>query len=164
MGAASLALLSARDWHAMPTGFRCMAFILVPAFAFFAFYWPIWEKTTKFIADKRGVFFPCNELLVHAIGQARRKEWLLVSWDKVSNIHTSEEFTYEGSSAACVAFDVAVTPEEDVKFFKHVGTPVDQKGRGKAVRSVAYSDFPLAPEETVKLLRKLKAFHGTAEA
>ncbi|MGZ8225218.1 MAG: hypothetical protein ACXWT3_01105 [Methylococcaceae bacterium] len=161
IGGIVLAAMSLRDWSEMPLGFRGLVCILVPAFAFFALHTP---RAIKFLADDRGVFFPCNELLVAAIGRKRSNRWLLVPWNNISNVRLATEVDHEGSSATCVAFDVKVSPDEQTEFFQHVGYPSDRTRNGSNCLAVAYSDFPPVPKTTVALLQSMKRRHGAREA
>jgi hypothetical protein len=149
IAAIGLAAMSLRDWGEMPLGFRGLVCILVPAFVFFALRTP---RAIKFLADDRGVFFPCNALLVSAMGRERSNRWLLVPWNNISNVRVATEIDHEGSSAKCVAFDVKVSPDEQAEFFQHVGYPSDRtRNRGDCL-PVAYRDFPPVPKTTVALL------------
>lgn len=157
IGGIVLAVMSLRDWSEMPLGFRGLVCILVPAFAFFALHTP---RAIKFLADDRGVFFPCNELLVAATGRERSNKWLLVTWNNISNIRVAKEVDHEGSSATCVAFDVKVSPDEQAEFFQHVGYPIDRTRNGSNCLPVAYSDFPPVPKTTVALLQSMNRRYG----
>ncbi len=162
IGVIVLAAMSLRDWSVMPLGFRGLACILVPAFAFFALHTPM---AIKFLADNRGVFFPCNGLLVAAAMPSKRSNrWLLVPWNNISNIRVTTEVDHEGSSAKCVAFDVIVSPDEQEEFFKHVGYPSDRTRNGSNCLPVAYSDFPPAPKTTVALLQRMNRRYAVREA
>ena len=152
IGAIALAAMSLRDWSEMPLGFRGLVCILVPAFAFFAFRTP---RAIKFLADDRGVFFPCNEPLVAATGREGANRWLLVPWRNISNVRVATEIDHEGSSAKCVAFDVKISPDEQAEFFQHVGYPSDRTRNGSNCLPVAYSDFPPVPKTTVARLQSL---------
>jgi hypothetical protein len=152
IGAIVLATMTFRDWSEMPWGFRGLVCILVPAFAFFALLTP---RAIKFLADDRGVYFPCNELLVAATGQVSSNRWLLVPWSNISNLRVAREIDHEGSSAKCVAFDVKVSPDEQAEFFQHVGYPSDRTRHGNDCLPVAYSDFPPFPKTTVALLQSM---------
>ena len=160
IGGIALAAISLRDWSEMPLGFRGLVFILVPAFAFFALQMP---RAIKFLADNRGVFFPCNELLVAATDRERSNRWLLVPWNNISNIRVATEIDHEGSSAKCVAFDVKVSPNEQAEFFQHVGYPSDRTQNGSGCLPVAYSDFPPVPKTTVALLQSMNRRYRVRE-
>jgi hypothetical protein len=161
IGAIVLAAMSLRDWSEMPLGFRGLVCILAPAFVFFALRTP---GAIKFLADDRGVFFPCNELLVTVAGRERSTRWLLVPWINISNIRVAREIDHEGSSAKCVAFDVKVSPEEQAEFFLHVGYPSDRTRNGDVCLPVAFSDFPPVPKKTVALLQGMNRRHNVRGA
>jgi hypothetical protein len=144
----------------MPLGFRGLACVLVSAFSFFALHERTWEKTIKFIADKHGIFFPCNELLVSALGQKHQKAWLLVPWGNITNVRIAQEYDNDHDLAACVAFDVRVSPEEQAGYFKYVGYPTDCATNEEDILSVAYNDNPPSPRKTFALLKELKHRHN----
>lgn len=156
VGGIVLAALALRDWSEMPLGFRGLVCILVPAFAFFALRTP---SAIKFLADERGVFFPCNALLLAARGRENSNRWLLVPWHNISNIRLAREVDHEGGAATCVAFDVQVSPDAQAEFFQHVGYPSDRTRDGSNCLPVAYSDFPPSPKATVARLQGMKRRH-----
>lgn len=155
-GIASVALIAATaaNWGEMPWGFRALAGVLALAFGFFAQRSGIWRRTVRFLADGRGVFFPCNELVVAIAGRENRGAWLFVPWSRVSNLRVAIEKDYEGRSK-CLAFDVSVSKEEREAFFEHVGYPTDGNRSVGGSLAVAYSDFPPRPEKAVAILRAL---------
>ena len=157
IGSIVLAAVALRDWSEMPLGFRGLVCILVPAFAFFALRNP---GVIKFVADDRGVFFPCNDLLIADRGREKSSQWLLVPWRNISNIRVAKEVDHEGSSATCVAFDVKVSPDEIAAFFLHVGYPSDRTRSGSDCLPVAYSDIPPFPKTTVALLQRMNREYG----
>lgn len=157
IGSVVLAALALRDWSAMPLGFRGLVCVLIPAFMWFAFQSP---RALKFLADERGVFFPCNELLAATVGRESSNRWLLVPWNNISNIRVATEVDHEGSSVTCVAFDVKVSPDEHAEFFQHVGYPSDRIRNEGNCLPVAYSDFPPAPKSTVALLQGMHRRYG----
>jgi hypothetical protein len=160
VGGVVLAVLSYRDWSHMPLGFRGLVCILVPAFLLFALRS---TRTTKFVADTRGVFFPCNELLVTTIGRKNPNTWLFVPWGNIMNIRVGTSIDYEGDKSKCVAFDVKVSSQEKAAFFQHVGAPTDREQSVNGFLSVAYSDNPPAPRKAVAILLQLRQLrHNTS--
>ncbi len=159
IGGAGLAILSFRDWGGMPPGFRALALILIPVFVFFAIQGRTWRNTVKFLTDDRGLFFPCNELIAATVGQESSNNWLLVPWNHISNIRVAKEIDHEGGLCICVAFEVKVSSEEQAKFFLHVGYPTDRAQHTDSQLSVAYSDSPPFPKNTVALLQEMKRRH-----
>lgn len=122
----------------------------------------IWRRQTKFIADERAVYFPCNELLVASRDRTPSSAWLEVPWQHISNLRKTTK-TNLSDTADCVAFDVQVSPEERKKFFLNVSRPDDNKSRHGAILSVAYNDFP---PSVATILRGLLALSrkGSAQA
>jgi hypothetical protein len=154
-GSVAFASLSIQDWNNMPFGFRALVCVLVPAFMLLALLPRRWEKTIKFLADDRGVFFPCNELLATTLGREGSSRWLLVPWENIANIRVSTEIDCENSSSPCIAFDVKVSPEEQADFFRHVGSPTDRSQTASDIVPVAYGGYPPAPRITVERLKQL---------
>jgi len=135
------------------------------------------KNRTQFVADERGIFFPCNAMCTR-IRPASSGEWLFVPWNRVSNIRL-ERSPVGRRSAKCVAFDPEVSPDEVRDFFKYVtyaGPPDPTDTRrvealrsmvgflrranvpiaGPTVFTVLYTDKPPYPGGIVRKLRKLK--------
>jgi|GEM_PF-4971925 len=151
------AYFSIRSWFQMPLPAQALATFLVPAFLAISIWTKLWKRTTKFLGDKSGLYFPNNSLLVLDIRGSESDEWLHVPWAKITNLRVAREAGDD--NAACLAFDVEVTPQERERFFKHVGTPQDMPypGYSSSAVYVAYADFPPSPEKTLAILKALSA-------
>lgn len=148
-------VMSYQQWRDMPPGFRLLSGALIAAFWFFSLYSRIWRNNIKFIADRRGMFFPSNDYLVKTAGKKALHTWLFVPWSNVSNIRVATQKEYDGLSK-CVAFNLYITPAERSDYFEHVGSPADTKQRALNVVPVSYSDYPPHPKKTVAALIRLK--------
>lgn len=158
--ALAMLVMSYQQWRDMPAGFRWLAGIMIAAFWFFSLYSRIWRNNIKFIADRRGMFFPSNDYLVKTVGDQAMPTWLFVPWNNISNIRVAMQKDYDGHSK-CVAFNLYITPKERSDYFEHVGAPADVKQRALNVVPVSYSDYPPHPKKTVAALIRLKNQHGT---
>ncbi len=135
---------------------------MAPVLIALGLYGRIWRRQTKFIADGRAVYFPCNELLVASRERNPSSAWLEVPWQHISNLRRTTKTDPSGTDTAdCVAFDVRVSPEEREKFFRNVSRPDDNRNRHAAILSVAYNDFPPSP---ATILRKLHALSTKGRA
>lgn len=154
LGGLVLAVLSWRSWHQMPSPARGLAAVLSPVFVGLSAWSRPWLRTAKFVADEQGIHFPANELLVLSFNRSPVERWLLVPWQNVRNVRLARE---EGDGNRCVAFDVQVTAEETVSFFRHVARPGDRSGPQRGMLAVAYDDSPPSPGRTLQILLALKA-------
>jgi len=150
-----LLVISSLQWRDMPPGFRWLCVALIAAFIFFSLYSRIWRNNIKFIADQHGLFFPCNDYLVHTVGKNSMHSWLFVPWSNVSNIRVATQKDYDGQSK-CVAFNLYISPKERSDYFIHVGIPSDIKQRALNVVPVSYGDYPPNPKKTAAKLIRLK--------
>jgi hypothetical protein len=143
-----------RDWPNMPLPFLAFAIFLAPAFLGIALWPKPWRRTTKFMADRTGLYFPHNTQLVLAFNDQANEDWLHVPWSRIENLRLSTEIGEEG--ATCVAFDVEVSKNDREQFFKHVGTPRDRPDHNPAVVYAAYDDSPPFPRITLEILNNLR--------
>jgi len=162
IGAIVAATMFYLDWSNTSLGFRVFACVLVPALAFAALHKEVWGSVT-FVADDRGMFFPCNELpLVTVLSQEHKKSWLLVPWSNISNLRLAKYLDNDNDLRTCVAFDLKVSQEERARFFQYVGTPTDSANHAENLLSVAYGGTPPSPKRVFTRLKELELRHSNS--
>jgi hypothetical protein len=162
IGAIVLATMFYLDWSNTSLGWRAFACVLVPAFTFAALHKEVWGSI-RFIADDRGIFFPCNDLpLITVLGQKHKESWLLVPWSNISNLRLAKYLDNDNDLRTCVALDLKVSKEERASFFQRVGAPTDSPNHSENLLSIAYGGTPPSPERVFKLLKELELRHNNS--
>lgn len=152
------AALAWNEWSTMPFGAKALLTLLAPAMLLLAAWPRPWRRTTLFVADETGMFFPNNSLLVVAVGTALRETWLFVPWSGISGLRLARE---RGDHAKCVAFDAAVTEQERGEFFGRVDSPTDRSEIRTGTVAAAYSNWPPSAETTLRILIELQTRNKT---
>jgi hypothetical protein len=96
-----------------------------------------WYSRFFFLADKRGLFFPCSDGSPNSKEQ-KQHHWLFVPWKNIVNMRLAQIDDSHG-----IAFDAKVSPEEKESFFGNAVHPVDRKELYvHGVLRVVYSSHP----------------------
>ncbi len=160
--AVALAWFSIHDWAKMPLWVQLLVCILVPAFFFSALHskgWSQYSSTPFFLADHLGMYFKHKHALTTHLGKNaeiennRRKSWLFVSWENISNIRVSKVTTHDGSFNGAV-LDVKATDEDIEEFF--AGRQVDKHLQQDGSVSVAfYMNVPPTPRKVAVIVNEM---------
>jgi hypothetical protein len=161
VGAIVLTVWFYLDWSTTTLGFRALACVLVPAFAFSALHKETWG-TADFIATDNGIFFPCNELRVIILGRERKNSWLWVPWANIDNVRLAKYDDHDNDRRTCVAFDLNVSQEERASFFRGVSNPIGSASIPKKILSVAYGGALPSPKKAFARLKELELRHGAS--
>ncbi len=130
--------------------------LLAAGFWLFAFARQIWEKVVRFVADRQGIYFPSNDLVVSVLGRPQVHQWLFVPWCNIRNLRLAYSIDNDGDRGLSIVFDVQLADTQEVDFFRHVAHPEGQVYASDGARSLAYRDNPPAPKDTLARLQALE--------
>lgn len=140
-----------------PLLLRAIMGLLVAGFWFFVFTRQIWGKVVRFTADRQGIYFPCNDLLVSVLGRrVHVQQWLFVPWCNISNLRLDQVRDSDGQACPCIAFEVQLSGSQEADFFQHIEHPDSQRYSADGARSLAYGDNPPSPQDTLTKLQNLR--------
>lgn len=159
---------SVRSWVTLPWWVQILVCILVPVFFFAAIHsngWAYYSSSPFLLADRFGMYFKHKNALTTHIGKgaqtenSRRKCWLFVPWENISNIRVSKVKTHEGSFNGAM-LDVKATADELDSFFGVRQADKDKITLPDGSVSVGfYMNVPPTPRKVVTVLQEMISRH-----
>jgi hypothetical protein len=152
------AVFSVRAWSGMPVQAQVLGGLLAPTMMAAAIWNKPWQRTTQFIADESGIYFPDYPQLTLSLKPQIAERWLHVPWRNIQELRLAKE---AGESGLAIAFDVQVTNAEEREFFSSVGRASDRSRLTQSNVAAAYSAALPPPKRT---LLRMQALRRASEA